>query len=164
MNSLKNALKYNKDIGRRFMVLRFMPPWMDCDGNCIAPPDPKYKIKYTLRGIHWTNEECVEWLKAVAGSKIVWLDDNKFEYAEWPAPMTIGEWAEWEVGKAQWELLGHGSEMTLYFDEVFAARMKSRLHSFEERVSAWLDALATSAKKELDELCARALQRIEQFS
>ncbi len=163
MSSLKNTVLF-KGIGRRFCVLQYMPPWMDCDGNCIAQPDPEYRQKFTLRGIHWTNEECVEWLKAVAGSKIVWLDENTFEYSECPPAMTIAEWAEWEVGKAPWELLSHSSEMTLYFHEVFAARMKSRMHSIDERIDACLDALVMNAKQELDELCAKVMQRIDLFS
>lgn len=162
MSALKEINKY-KGVGRRFIVVAFMPPWMDCDGTCIAPPDPEYRPKYSVRGIHWSNEECVEWLKVVAGSKIVWLDENKFEYEEHPPAMTIAEWADWEVGKAQWELLGHCSELTLYFDEVFAVRMTSRLLAFDERILARINASVDAANLEIDMLYSKAMQRIEQF-
>lgn len=163
MNSHKSVATRTK-FGRRFTVLQFLPPWKDVDGLCIAAPDPNYKHKFTLCGMHCTNEECVEWLKAIAGPKIVWLGENKFEFAELLPARTIAEWAEWEVGKAPWELMMHGSDVTLYFHDYFAALMKSLLKAFDERVDAHLDALVKTASQEIDALCAKALQRIELFS
>lgn len=163
MNLNEQAVTY-KGTGRRFMTVRFMPPWMDIDGNCIAAPDPTYKHKYALRGFRCANEDCAEWLKAIAGSKIVWLGEDKFEYEECPHPRTIAEWREWEAGKEQWELLSHGSEITLYSHDVFAANMKSRMQAFDERINAHLSGLAHVANQEIEALCAKALQRIEQFS
>ena len=42
--------------------------------------------------------------------------------------------------------------------------MKSRMHSIDERIDACLDALVMNAKQELDELCAKVMQRIDLFS
>ncbi|HBO2935234.1 TPA: hypothetical protein L4R50_000230 [Pseudomonas aeruginosa] len=134
---------------RRFWVLQYMPPWKDIDGNCIAPPDANYKFRFAIRGIHASNEECAEWLLTIAGSGIVRLCEDMFEFAEALPAMTIDEWKAWEVGKEPWELIHHGSDVTLYFDDYLEAK---------------LDAMALRAKQEIDELCAEALQRIEQFA
>lgn len=139
----------NKGSGRRFCVVSYQPPWIDIDGVCIAPPDENYKHRFALRGIHSTNEECAEWLRAIAGTGIVWLGENMFEFAESLPAKTIDEWREWKVGKASWELIGLISDLTLYFDDFLEAH---------------LDATARRAKQEIDDLCAQALQRIEQFA
>lgn len=149
---------------RRFLVVGYQPPWMDYDGNCIAQPDPNYKHRFALRGMHCTNDECAEWLMAIAGSEIVRVGEDAFEYTRCLPAMTIAEWQEWEVGKAPWEVMTHGSDVTLYFDDFLKARMKAAFRSFDESFNNRLSAVVDKARLEIDALCAKALRQIEQFS
>lgn len=153
-----------KEFGRSCQVLFYLPPWKDCDGLSIDVPDPDYIPKFTLCGIHCTNEECAQWLMAIAGSEIVRLGENKFEYARSLPAMTIAEWREWEVGKQPWELVSHGSIMTLYFDDYLKARLKDLFKSYDESFNDRLTAVVEKAHLAIDALCAKALKQIEQFS
>jgi hypothetical protein len=126
-------------------ILGFQPPWLDIDGVCIAPPDPNWTFKFSVSGIHVSNEECADWLLAVAGSGIRRLEENKFEMTEVLPAKTIGEWIDWEVGKEPWQLISHASLLTLHYDDF---------------INVHLDAMASRAKQELAELCAHALARI----
>lgn len=138
-----------KGYERTFWVNSYQPPWIDVDGVCIAPPDENYKHRFSIAGIHCSNEECAEWLLAIAGPGIVRLGENMFEVSEVLPAKTIDEWKEWRVGKASWELIGLEDHVTLYFHDFLKAR---------------LDAMAQSAKLEIDRLCALALQRLETFA
>ncbi|MCF5371352.1 hypothetical protein [Pseudomonas syringae] len=133
---------------RTVWILGFQPPWKE-DGICIATPDPNWKFKFRIHGIDSDNDECASWFLAIAGSGIKRLGDNEFEETQTHPLMTIGQMADWKVGRKPWELLSHGTELVLQFDDF---------------LDSHLDALALTAKQEIAVLCAQATQRIEQYA